>query len=182
MVFGLSCLAAVLRTGHHRGPGRPEEGHPEHLCPDCAVRDEREAGPGVLRSPAASEALVEKPFSEATAQLIDKEVRRLIGSAHACTLDLLTPCHQQVDKVGRRLLEKEVLERADMVELLGPWPFAEKITYEELVEGAGGLEEDTALPEGLQDWRGGPTAGEPSLALPPGEQPLGPPGSKLKHM
>ena len=77
-------------------------------------------------------------------------------------------------QVGRRLLEKEVLERADMVELLGPQPFTEKITYEELVEGTGGLEEDMALPEGLQGWRGGPAAGEPSLAPPPGEQPLGP--------
>ena len=84
-------------------------------------------------------------------------------------------------QVGRRLLEKEVLEQADNVELLGPWPFAE-ITYEELVEGMGGLEEDTALPEGLQGWHGGPAAGEHSLASPPGEQPPGTPGSKLKHM
>ncbi|KAI4538512.1 hypothetical protein MG293_011915 [Ovis ammon polii] len=132
--------------------------------------------------PRPGEVLVEKPFSEATAQLIDEEVRRLIGSAHARTLDLLTRCREQVDKVGRQLLERKVLERADMVELIGPWPFAKKITYEELMEGTGGLEEDTALHEGLQGWRGGPAAEEPSLAPPPGEQPPGPPGSKLKHM
>ena len=123
------------------------------------------------------EALVEKPFSEATAQLMDEEVRRLTGSAHAHTLGLPTHCRKRVDKVGRRLLEKEVLERADMVEL----PFTEKITYEELVEGTGGLE-DTALPEGLQRWLGEPAAGEPSLVPPAGEQPPGRPGSKLKHM
>ena len=132
--------------------------------------------------PRPGEALVEKPFSEATAQLLDEEVWRFIGSAHVRTLDLLMHYREQMDKVGRRLLEKEVLERPDMVELLGPRPFVKKITYEELVEGTGSLEEDTALPEGLQGWRGGPAAGEPSLAPPPGEQPLGPPGSKLKHM
>ncbi|KAI4585572.1 hypothetical protein MJG53_005806 [Ovis ammon polii x Ovis aries] len=109
--------------------------------------------------PRPGEALVEKPFSEATAQLMEEEVWRLTGSAHAHTLGLLTHCRKRVDKVGRRLLEKEVLERTDMVEL----PFMEKITYEELVEGTGGLEEDTALPEGLQRWLGEPAAGEPSL-------------------
>lgn len=37
-------------------------------------------------------------------------------------------------QISRQLLEKEVLERANMVELLRPQPFAEKITYKELVE------------------------------------------------
>ena len=128
--------------------------------------------------PQPGEALVEKPFSEATAQLIDVEVGRLIGSVNERTLDLLTRCREQVDKVGRRLLGKEVLEWADMVELLRPRPFMENITYEELVEGTGSLDEDMAM----QGWHGGPTAGEPSLAPPSGEQPLRPPGSKLKHM
>ena len=36
-----------------------------------------------------------------------------------------------------RLLEKEKLDKDDMVELLGPRPFAEKTSYEEFVEGTG---------------------------------------------
>ncbi|XP_063103950.1 AFG3-like protein 1 isoform X6 [Cavia porcellus] len=109
--------------------------------------------------PQQGEALMEKPYSEATAQLIDEEVRHVISSAYDCTLQLLTQCREQVEKVGRRLLEKEVLEKADMVELLGPRPFAEKSTYEEFVEGTGSLEENTSLPEGLKDWNRGEEEG-----------------------
>lgn len=102
--------------------------------------------------PRQGEMVLEKPYSEATARLIDTEVRVLIGEAYRRTQALLTDKKAEVEKVAQRLLEKEVLDKSDMVELLGRRPFAEKSTYEEFVEGTGGEDEDTTLPEGLKDW------------------------------
>ncbi|XP_029686742.1 AFG3-like protein 2 isoform X2 [Takifugu rubripes] len=102
--------------------------------------------------PRQGEMVLEKPYSEATARLIDTEVRALISEAYQRTLQLLKEKKAEVEKVALRLLEKEVLDKNDMVELLGKRPFAEKSTYEEFVEGTGGMEEDTTLPEGLKDW------------------------------
>ncbi|XP_072527942.1 mitochondrial inner membrane m-AAA protease component AFG3L1 [Salminus brasiliensis] len=102
--------------------------------------------------PNQGEMASEKPYSEATAELIDEEVRELVDCAYQRTLKLLTEKRDLVDMVGQRLLEKEVLDKADMLELLGPRPFEEKSTYEEFVEGTGSFEEDTSLPEGLKNW------------------------------
>jgi len=105
-----------------------------------------------FEQPAPGDMVFEKPFSEATAQLIDEEAHKLIKTAMERTLQIIKDHKEDVRRVAERLLQQEVLGRDDMIELLGARPFAEKHTYEQFVEGTGSLDEDTTLPEGLKDW------------------------------
>ncbi|XP_063737338.1 AFG3-like protein 1 isoform X2 [Eleginops maclovinus] len=98
--------------------------------------------------PQPGDMVTEKPYSETTAQLIDQEVRLLIDSAFQRTLQLITDKRDMVEKVAKRLLEKEMLDKADMVELLGTRPFQEKSTYEEFADVLGRLEEDPSISQG----------------------------------
>ncbi|XP_054892536.1 AFG3-like protein 1 isoform X2 [Poeciliopsis prolifica] len=94
-------------------------------------------------------AVTEKPYSESAAQLIDQEVRSLVDAAFQRTHRLVVDKKEMVEKVAKRLLEKEIVDRTDMVELLGPRPFQENGSYEELCE-ASKCEEETPQSEGLQ--------------------------------
>jgi len=105
-----------------------------------------------FEQPQPGEMVFDKPFSENTAKLVDEEAKKLISNAMDRTMQLLTEKKDLVEKVAQRLLEKEVLNREDMIELLGARPFKEKSTYEEFVEGTGSEEENTELPAGLRDW------------------------------
>eukprot|EP01134_Creolimax_fragrantissima_P008463 CFRG8463T1 len=96
------------------------------------------------------ESRMQKPFSEATGQVIDTQVRELINRAHTRTAALIESKKDLVEKLAQRLMEKEAIGRDDLIEVLGPRPFSEKHSYEELVSGTGSEEEHIEIPLGLR--------------------------------
>jgi len=75
-----------------------------------------------------------KPYSDETAELIDEEVRKLITTAYNRTKELLQNNSEGHEKVSQALLEKEIIHKSDLEELLGPRPFEEKQVYDKYFE------------------------------------------------
>lgn len=63
-------------------------------------------------------------------------MRATVNRAMQHTRELLRDKMSEIEAVAQRLLEREVLTRADMIKLLGVRPFKEAHSYEEMVEGA----------------------------------------------
>jgi cell division protease FtsH len=68
-----------------------------------------------------------KPYSEDTAKVIDDEVRKLIDKAYQRTLSLLTEKQEQLNKLAKALLDKEILFKADLEDLIGKRSFDEEL-------------------------------------------------------
>lgn len=58
-----------------------------------------------------------KPYSEATAQKIDREVSKLVERAYKRTKDLLVEHREELNKLAELLLEKEVVLKKDLEKL-----------------------------------------------------------------
>ncbi|MBG6234899.1 cell division protease FtsH [Pedobacter sp. CAN_A7] len=78
-----------------------------------------------------------KPYSDKTAEIIDQEVRKIIADAYQRTKDLLTVNREGLEKLAKKLIEKEILFQADLEEILGKRPFEHRTTYDEFVNGTG---------------------------------------------
>ena len=60
-----------------------------------------------------------KPYSEATAELIDQEIRKIIAGQYNRALQLLKEKRKELELLANELLNKEVLVRADVEHLIG---------------------------------------------------------------
>ncbi|GAA4929820.1 ATP-dependent zinc metalloprotease FtsH [Mucilaginibacter defluvii] len=99
-----------------------------------------------------------KPYSEKTSELIDEEVRNLIGRVYEMTKQLLNDKRDGLEKLANKLLEKEILFQSDLEEILGKRPFDNRTTYDEFVNGAQESNQDPVaqnlVHEGISDHSG----------------------------
>lgn len=95
-----------------------------------------------------------KPYSEKTAELIDKEVKDLIQDIHDRTLRILTDNRAGFEKLAELLLEKEVIFSDDLEKIFGPRANADAIVPEEDRKPA---PDRTGTDTGTENWTGSET-------------------------
>ncbi len=75
-----------------------------------------------------------KPYSEATAQIIDEEVKEMIERAYIFTKELLSKHVNHLEVIAQELLKKEVLFQTDLEKLIGKRPFGKPTNYEKQMQ------------------------------------------------
>lgn len=76
-----------------------------------------------------------KPYSEVTAQTIDKEISNLIEGQYQRAITILKENKDKLTKLAERLLEKEVIFKDDLEEIFGKRPFEKETQPEVSQEG-----------------------------------------------
>jgi len=71
-----------------------------------------------------------KPYSDSTAEKIDFEVKRIVENAYERTKNLLINKKEQLKKIAKQLLEKEILFQNDIEILIGKRPFKNLTNYQ----------------------------------------------------
>ena len=82
-----------------------------------------------------SEYSFNKPYSEATAETIDEEVRKIVSQSFERTKQLLRNKKKELEIVAQELLEKEIIFQSDLERLIGKRPFEKQTTYQAFTNG-----------------------------------------------
>jgi AFG3 family protein len=61
----------------------------------------------------------QNPYSEATAQVIDEEVSKIIEGQFERAKNILTENREKLDRLAKKLLEKEVIFKEDLEDIFG---------------------------------------------------------------
>lgn len=64
-----------------------------------------------------------KPYSEQTAEVIDKEISNIIEEQYQRAIDLLTKEKDKLTQLAELLLEKEVIFKDNLQDIFGERPF-----------------------------------------------------------
>ena len=78
----------------------------------------------------------QRDYSEETASAIDEEVHRIIGERYAYVERVLTRYRPLLDEIAKRLLEKEVVEEAELRSIVADVPAADVLTLAEGLEAS----------------------------------------------
>ncbi|UWX66764.1 ATP-dependent zinc metalloprotease FtsH [Empedobacter stercoris] len=68
-----------------------------------------------------------KPYSEQTAQVIDKEIKKMIEEQYVRAKEILDINRDKVDLLAQKLIEKEVIFREDLEEIFGPRKYVSEL-------------------------------------------------------
>ena len=86
-----------------------------------------------------------KPYSDATAKVIDEEAKKIVDEAYERTKQLLTDKKQELEIVAKELLKKEIIFQSDLEELIGKRPFERQTAYQAFTDN--GKQEEETLKE-----------------------------------
>ncbi|WP_185150016.1 MULTISPECIES: ATP-dependent zinc metalloprotease FtsH [unclassified Apibacter] len=75
-----------------------------------------------------------KPYSEVTAETIDKEISKIIESQYKRAVQILSDNKDKLTRLANKLLEKEVIFKEDLEEIFGKRKFDEETFSEEIEE------------------------------------------------
>lgn len=83
----------------------------------------------------ANDYTFQKPYSESTAEKIDREVKRIVDECYERTKGLLSQHRKHLEVIANELLQKEILFQSDLERLIGKRPFDKPTTYQQFTNG-----------------------------------------------
>lgn len=101
---------------------------------------------------------LQKPYSEATGELIDQEVRRLVKDAYDQALNIIREHKEDLQKISELLIQKEVIFGEDLENILGKRPEQQRQDEEAELEKKAESTAKSAQAEHIEDKKAGDEA------------------------